>query len=46
MNARFNEAPIRESGKSKFDGTAGTGVTGFNEAPIRESGKYRDRAMA
>ena len=36
---RFNEAPIRESGKSPGRTISGRGFAGFNEAPIRESGK-------
>ena len=38
--ARFNEAPIHESGK--YGNAFGSGTSkrnGFNEAPIHESGK-------
>ena len=37
----FNEAPIRESGKSRSTMAGGLVESRFNEAPIRESGKYR-----
>ena len=35
----FNEAPIRESGKSGSSAAKSRTAAGFNEAPIRESGK-------
>ena len=35
----FNEAPIRESGKSLRAAFLDAGRDRFNEAPIRESGK-------
>ena len=37
---RFNEAPIRESGKLIIDELHEHTTGGFNEAPIRESGKW------
>ena len=37
---RFNEAPIRESGKSSGCGARRSCTSCFNEAPIRESGKF------
>ena len=36
---RFNEAPIRESGKLDSTFSASASILCFNEAPIRESGK-------
>ena len=38
---RFNEAPIRESGKCCDQLPMVAEPAGFNEAPIRESGKYQ-----
>ena len=35
----FNEAPIRESGKSASANGKRFSMAAFNEAPIRESGK-------
>ena len=37
--ARFNEAPIHESGKSVLHCHTSHLTMGFNEAPIHESGK-------
>ena len=37
--ARFNEAPIHESGKFSSLERGNTGNARFNEAPIHESGK-------
>ena len=38
--ARFNEAPIHESGKFDRYGPVSRFVSRFNEAPIHESGKW------
>ena len=38
-SARFNEAPIHESGKSRSTSTRSRKGGRFNEAPIHESGK-------
>ena len=38
-HARFNEAPIHESGKCSPGSGLGVGLHRFNEAPIHESGK-------
>ena len=42
----FNEAPIRESGKSRLAVPLDGRVVAFNEAPIRESGKCARDATA
>ena len=41
VSARFNEAPIHESGKDHFFCHQSPFSTCFNEAPIHESGKDR-----
>ena len=40
-SARFNEAPIHESGKSCICSASSAYPAGFNEAPIHESGKWK-----
>ena len=46
LPARFNEAPIHESGKYPKVGSGAAGVPRFNEAPIHESGKCESPSRA